>query len=389
MCKTLTTLTCGDGVTTAPEQCDNGAMNSNTAAGANACTTLCRRPQCGDTLKQDHEECDRGAMNTNNPPYNTMACNTMCKNIHPRCGDMVRQAPQEDCDSGPANTNTPPAYNQQNCNTSCKTVHPRCGDEMVQPAGMEECDEGTRNSNAAPPYNQRRCNNSCKVVHPRCGDEVVQQAAGEECDRGGANTNDPPSYNQMACNRSCKTVHPRCGDGMRQPANEECDDGAANGMPGRCQSNCRNAAAQPTPKKIHVASVSPGGCGSACLEDINTSSGEVLISCRPNAPAAGPPQFRLAGETTSLTFMPLGGSAEGATQLTLSVVGSYAVTCDRAGGGTFQLAAQANQTIPDECAERSGGIKINIRNTMDGTAAMPSCLRLQFAVVDANVRPAP
>ena len=54
----------------------------------------------------------------------------------------------------------------------------------------------------------------------------------------------------------------------------------------------------------------------------------------------------------------------------------------------FPLLPQPTQDIPDECAERSGGI-INIKNNGTGTAMAPSCLRLRFAEVDANVRPTP
>ena len=242
------------------------------------------------------------------------------------------------------------------------------------------------------------CTRACR--NARCGDGL--KADTEGCDNGAMNVSvayspTPPAAGQPRFCRaagagaaSCTPV-PFCGDGTTQTANsEQCDDGADNGKPGKCTAECKRPVVDPVARKIKVASVTPAGCNATCLNDINTSGGDVLVGCTPAAPAMGPPDFRLAGDT-SLTFAALGGTAEGVTRLTLFIDGggSYTVSCDRAGGAVFPLLPQPTQDIPDECAERSGGIKINIHNNGTGTAMTPSCLRLRFAEVDANVRATP
>lgn len=63
---------CGDGILTGSEQCDDGALNSDTDP--DACRTTCRFPMCGDGIIDSGEMCDDG--NTNNTDECTATCVT-------------------------------------------------------------------------------------------------------------------------------------------------------------------------------------------------------------------------------------------------------------------------------------------------------------------------
>ncbi|HYQ47389.1 MAG TPA: DUF4215 domain-containing protein [Polyangiaceae bacterium] len=175
------TRRCGDGVTTAPEQCDDG--NSDNSDG---CTNECRLAACGNGVTEPPEECDDG--NTSD----TDAC-TACRVA--RCGDG-RVGPSEACDDGNND-------NDDACSNACAL--PLCGDAVLR-AG-EQCDDGNGIDNDA-------CSNACTT--PRCGDAIVQ--TGEACDDGNAVDGD-------GCSNACTVLG--CGDGSTQPPNEECDDGNA------------------------------------------------------------------------------------------------------------------------------------------------------------------
>jgi fibro-slime domain-containing protein len=83
--------TCGDGITSADEVCDDGVNQS----GYNSCAAGCLGfgPRCGDAIVQpDHEACDDGV---NSGAYGT--CTPTCTPA-PRCGDGVIQPLHENCD---------------------------------------------------------------------------------------------------------------------------------------------------------------------------------------------------------------------------------------------------------------------------------------------------
>jgi Protein of unknown function (DUF1554) len=87
---------CGDGVTTAPEECDLGSSLNTGAYGG--CTATCKRaPRCGDGIKNGPEECDQGAANKAGA-YGQGLCTSDCKNA-PYCGDGTRNG-AEVCDNG-------------------------------------------------------------------------------------------------------------------------------------------------------------------------------------------------------------------------------------------------------------------------------------------------
>ncbi len=103
--------TCGDGVVTRFELCDDGAGNNTGAYGRCGTDCLSRGPYCGDGhVDAGHEACDEGT-DANDGHYG--GCNPDCTE-GPRCGDGVRQG-AEQCDAGAAN-GTPGASCDAACN---------------------------------------------------------------------------------------------------------------------------------------------------------------------------------------------------------------------------------------------------------------------------------
>ncbi len=92
---------CGDSVTTAGEECDDGDAGNKDAADAyNACTKQCKYgPYCGDNEKNGPEECDNGVRN--GAPYGDKdGCSNDCKKVH-FCGDgIIDSSFDEECDGG-------------------------------------------------------------------------------------------------------------------------------------------------------------------------------------------------------------------------------------------------------------------------------------------------
>jgi fibro-slime domain-containing protein len=146
---------CGDGELNGPEECDNGVNNSAyDDPDPNACLPGCLKPpSCGDKIvsKMAGEQCDDGV---NDGSYGT--CMPDCT-FAPRCGDGVRQEdinpdtgnPYEECDD---RTNDG-GYGE--CAPGC-VIGPHCGDESVYP-GYEDCDDGNDN-------NSDGCTNQCEEV---------------------------------------------------------------------------------------------------------------------------------------------------------------------------------------------------------------------------------
>lgn len=186
---------CGNGVTEAPEQCDDGSQNDDNAA--DACRTSCVRAGCGDLVIDSGESCDDG--NTNQDDGCTTACDA------PRCGDSLISA-GEQCDDG----------NNVSSDACISCVAAACGDGIVH-LGVEGCDDGGANDDAL----VDACRTSC--FGAGCGDGVID--TGEQCDTPG---------DAALCTRACRT--PVCGDGMVSPG-EACDDGNDNDLDG-----CRSSA---------------------------------------------------------------------------------------------------------------------------------------------------
>jgi fibro-slime domain-containing protein len=102
--------TCGDGVVTAAEECDDGAMNMDGVYGG--CTKACKfGPFCGDGVVTMPEGCDDGR--ANNKQYGETGCTSACQVPH-KCGDgFIDGANEEDCDDGINN-------GKGDCTTACK-----------------------------------------------------------------------------------------------------------------------------------------------------------------------------------------------------------------------------------------------------------------------------
>ena len=247
--------TCGDHVVTAPEQCDNGAMN---LGGYNQCTPDCKLgPNCGDgKVDPDHEACDNGR---NDDAYGSNnGCGPGCK-LPARCGDMLVQTEYgEQCDDG-VNDGS-----YTGCTATCQRAG-YCGDGKVQHP-EESCDDGANDGS----YNT--CGDPTKQLPncdlpPRCGDGVLQEQYGEECE--------PTTANDPSCTIACRKpgicgdgvvvapeqcdygvsgnsgayggcapgciLAPHCGDGVKNGP-EECDDGKNDNSYGGCSPQCKLAA---------------------------------------------------------------------------------------------------------------------------------------------------
>lgn len=224
---------CGDGILQANlgEECDDGNSSND-----DGCVLGCKIATCGDGfLHRGVEECE---------PPNTDTCDANCISTVPlHCGDGHLD-PLEECDDGNSS-------NHDDCLNTCKLA--TCGDHSVHTKGtppFEQCDDGnTSPGDGCSPTCTKECGNgvidggcsqgkvgsSC-TVHDDCdtslgaGDGVCVT---EECDPGAASLCAP---GPEVCSNVCKIV--RCGNGEVE-CQEECDLGAANGVPGSgCTATC-------------------------------------------------------------------------------------------------------------------------------------------------------
>ncbi len=103
---------------------------------------------CGDGVVTRFEACDDGSSNdTNVPPALPRygKCGSNCLSRGPRCGDgIVQPEAGEACDDGEFNG----SYGM--CALSCAGPGPRCGDGVLQTEAGEVCDEGDRNETTSP-----------------------------------------------------------------------------------------------------------------------------------------------------------------------------------------------------------------------------------------------
>lgn len=225
---------CGDGIlqTGLGEECDDGNNRNN-----DGCVVGCRHARCGDGFRQRGvEECD---------PPRPLACDATCHEIPPppACGDG-RLDPGEQCDDGNRS-------NKDDCPNTCMPA--RCGDGFVHTKGsppFEQCDDGdTAPGDGCSPVCMLECGNG--VLDGACSEGTVGAACsvnadcdsaplagdgvcvGETCDLGAGNLCKP---GEQICSNRCLLVS--CGNGAVE-CDEECDLGAANGVPGSgCSSQC-------------------------------------------------------------------------------------------------------------------------------------------------------
>ncbi|MBN2493739.1 MAG: DUF4215 domain-containing protein [Deltaproteobacteria bacterium] len=210
---------CGDGVTQAPEQCDdgNGVLTDDCPDGP---LGTCVWATCGDGYvnligpSRPIEQCDDAN------GVDADLCSNACT-VNPSCGidqdgDMNLLDPGEECDLGPANSDTASGQCPGVCRTDCRC--PYCGDYTVDFVRGEECDDGNNTDGDG-------CSAACTIeAATTCGNGTWDIDQGEECDDGGTANGD-------GCDDACQfePLGQSCGDN-NPDLNEKCDDGnTANG----------------------------------------------------------------------------------------------------------------------------------------------------------------
>jgi cysteine-rich repeat protein len=230
---------CGDGCEDSGEECDDGNDND-----LDDCGNDCKENFCGDGEQQPlrGEVCDPGktcggvyggTSCENNSDCNSNraclivrdhpTCSNYCKEI--RCGDCVRNFPQEECDDGNLDDN-------DGCNSICMNEY--CGDGIPQPD--EACDDGGVCYDGS----------SCAVESPstcQIGVCTITDAGGggwctddSQCGAGTCSVSaaDCESNPCNGCTDRCAPIS--CGDGIVE-CNEECDDGNLDNGDG-CNVSC-------------------------------------------------------------------------------------------------------------------------------------------------------
>jgi len=119
---------CGNGKPDPTEECDNGATNSDTVAGA--CRTDCTRAKCGDKVIDTGEQCDNGASNSD---IVANACRTTC--VKANCGDGVVDTGEE-CDSG---SNADAGVCEANCKLPVTANSPNATNGGRAPDSSSSC----------------------------------------------------------------------------------------------------------------------------------------------------------------------------------------------------------------------------------------------------------
>jgi len=237
-------VTCGDGLPTGYEECDDGNLD-----GGDGCDQNCIVEECGNGVVQAGEACDHHGQ--------TVTCDADCTAVE--CGDAVRNAAAgEECDTGGLSAA---------CFADCTLSV--CGDATINALAAETCDDGGESA---------ACDGDCTPV--ACGDGLRNLAAGEQCDDGGTVPGD-------GCNEAC--VLEACGNGRKQ-SGEDCDDGNAadgDGCSSLCQrEECGVAAGEvkclwcpqgARPEATYSACICKPGyepAGSSCL-DVNECAGDL------------------------------------------------------------------------------------------------------------------
>jgi hypothetical protein len=190
--KVQITPECGDGLITAPEQCDPKSQLSNYGCGPGEMCSGCR--------------CEVAP-----PTYESMVC-----------GDG-KVTGIEECDPVARPTG---CADDERCDSYCKCVKvqitPGCGDGKV--TGTEECDPTARPTGCA---DDERCDSYCKCVKvqitPECGDGKITPP--EQCDPGSASTSSVCGPDGVCSGCVCvktEVQHTICGDGACLPPQESC-----------------------------------------------------------------------------------------------------------------------------------------------------------------------
>ncbi len=138
---------------------------------------------CGNSRLDMGEQCDTGAMRSDSVPG---ACRTNCQDAS--CGDRVVDYPREECDDG----NTAAG---DGCSATCQRERPpTCGDGRLDLAAGEQCDDNNTIAGDG-------CSPTCRfepVGGAACGNSM--RTGREVCDDGNTNNGDN-------CNPTCNLTN--------------------------------------------------------------------------------------------------------------------------------------------------------------------------------------
>lgn len=234
-----TAASCGDGFTTAPEECDDADQDPVDGCGNDcrfSCVSADATRNCTPTDACAGQGTCNDATHTCTPgtrlPDNT-SCGTggycaigVC--TQPTCGNGVLE-PGETCDDGALNGTA-----GSGCRTGCTYV---CVDPMIDCGTPPSCQRWTCTSahtcqavadtvqNGMTCGTALVCNNGACGSAAVCGDGVIDASGGETCE--------PP--NTLTCDAACHLIV--CGDSVRA-GTEQCDDGGTTNLDG-CDASCK------------------------------------------------------------------------------------------------------------------------------------------------------
>lgn len=203
---------CGNGILDPGEECDQGALNSDTGA----CLSSCRRATCGDGHTYPaFEQCDDGNRITEECEHgqeSCTVCDARCQEVPGKtesCGNGILD-PGEECDHGTQNSDTGA------CLSNCRRA--TCGDGHIFPT-FEQCDDGNRVTEECE-YGLRSCTvcaANCQNAPGEttfCGDGIIDEQ--EVCDDGNLSCG--------MCNSECQGQGWRRATGsIRAPRGSELD----------------------------------------------------------------------------------------------------------------------------------------------------------------------
>jgi hypothetical protein len=305
--------TCGDGNVDVGlgEECDDGFDNADAP---DKCRKDCKDPTCGDGITDTlptPEECDQGALNSDTLGNR---CRTDCTD--PFCGDDVVDTLTEECDDGVSNSDTADA-----CRTNC--TDPACGDSIVDSG--EACDPpGSTGGACTPPPTGTSlgCTATCQCATctdgtidlpvETCESGVGTCATGHLCDIGVTDLclSGPLVGQTCASDPECNSV---CDGGLFPLTACTVDDDCKNCSDADCTSYCACSAS-------HVLAMDPAASGGQVKEGtaatlaITNVTGSLTLQTGPDVVAG-----KSVALTPSVGLSPISADIGGVATLCLFV----------------------------------------------------------------------